>query len=844
MKSILATLNKDRTALAGLFMLALSLAIFTGTANVYETNFDLFGATFFVCYLLTFIYFIIVVFEKKEQTNRFWGFYSFRRNVILLQLLNVSAYALNRSLPVFQISTNWVVAFLLISNLFLVLHILWEEKRPQWLDAIVLLVSGMGMCFHLYENFYVGTLYPITLLSFWFFGISLHTFVPLLFFSVFFKISRIFLLQSPNYWKYTAIGVAIPLLFLGYITTRFQGVQNKIETSFHTTNSPQHDSSLPDWVHLSQNLKRDGITKRALKSGLTFTDANYLSWSDFPMDNRINERIKHDPFVVLATSITGEIDLKNEDKIQVLRALFDERHTTERKFWSGDNLSTTDIVTNVQLFPDYRLAYTEKTFKIKNSQVERWQRQQEALYTFYLPEGSVVTSSSLWVNGEESPAYLTTKQKADSAYARIVGRERRDPLLLHWQEGNRVTVRIFPCTPDEDRQFKIGVSTPMRLEGEELVYENIDFEGPYYKNAHESINVIINGSFTKLETPFSFSQEGNSYSYTGKYDSRWTLRCDAPPLSEGVFSFNERSFQLKELQNNVEKIDATKIYLDINRAWSSREITSLWNALQLDHELYVYTYKLERLTATNKDDLVDYLQTKNFTLFPFHKIDAPNKAIVISKYSQLTPTLDDLEKSPFLKDLSSFFQAQNDPIRVFNLTTEISPYLKSLKELRCIQLENKEAVSIANLIQKDEFPALAETTSAVANQYAKVYIQEIPYNATTQVTAPDHLMRLFSYNALMRKIGKDYFNKKEREHEWIREAEEAYVVTPISSMLVLESQADYDRFDLKKSKNSLQNASMNDAGSVPEPHEWLLIILVASILGYLTWRRRLQLQNA
>ena len=239
----------------------------------------------------------------------------------------------------------------------------------------------------------------------------------------------------------------------------------------------------------SQLLKKDWVTDRALKAGLSYAEFDDV-FNGFG-GGRLNERVKHDPLVVIASAFSDGISIPHASRIKILRYMFDARHQTERKLWSGDNLTTTDIVTNVQLFPEYRLAYTEKTFKIKNTKVQRWGRQQEALYTFYLPEGSVVTSASLWVFGEERPAYLTTKSKADSAYNAIVGRERRDPLLLHWQEGNRVTVRVFPCTPDEDRQFKIGVTTPLQKNGEQLHYENVDFEGPYWKRATESINVVL-----------------------------------------------------------------------------------------------------------------------------------------------------------------------------------------------------------------------------------------------------------------------------------------------------------------------------------------------------------------
>ena len=41
--------------------------------------------------------------------------------------------------------------------------------------------------------------------------------------------------------------------------------------------------------------------------------------------------------------------------------------------------------------------------------------QKEAIYSFQLPEGSVATSLSLWVNGIERKGVLTTKEKAKEA---------------------------------------------------------------------------------------------------------------------------------------------------------------------------------------------------------------------------------------------------------------------------------------------------------------------------------------------------------------------------------------------------------------------------------------------
>src|SRR6185503_13965842 len=90
--------------------------------------------------------------------------------------------------------------------------------------------------------------------------------------------------------------------------------------------------------------------------------------------------------------------------------------------------------------------------------------------------------------------------------------------------------------------------------------------------------------------------------------------------------------------------------------------------------------------------------------------------------------------------------------------------------------------------------------------------------------APDHLMRLFAYNHIMQQMGMRQLTDEEVTDDMITEAEKTYVVSPVSSLIVLETQADYDRFDIKSSQNSLQNASLRSKGSVPEPHEWALII--------------------
>jgi len=658
--------------------------------------------------------------------------------------------------------------------------------------------------------------------TFWFFGIPLHAFVPLWFFITTTIIIRKYLKTSPSYWATTVAGVLIPLICVAVFSVKWANMNHQITNAFHSENTPLNEKELPNWVHVSQNLRKDVITMKILKSDLVY---NTVGMWDGDFLGGINESQKHDPLVTVASMICGKLELPRTDRIKILNSLYDQRHQTEPKFWSGDMLETSDIVTNVQLFPEFRLAYTEKTFKIHNR--DRW-GQQEALYTFHLPEGSVVTSAALWVEGERRDAYLTTKSKADSAYARIVGRERRDPLLLHWQEGNRVTVRVFPCTPDEDRQFKIGVTTPLRMDGAGLVYENIDFQGPDWKGAKESINVVVTGDIGELDTPFSFREDGNEWKYKGRYKSDWTLRFDAPPVSEHDFTFNGKQYNMIPLQAQNEAFNAQEIYLDINDGWRKRELFNLWKNIS-DRKVFVYTNHLEQVTQTNHKRLFKKLLKRDFSIFPFHKIKNPANAMVVSKNgSRLTPVLDDIKESAFATNLNDYLKQNTTNVKLFNLDEDLSPYLKSLKELRVFDYAEGNMTALVQLLSDNSFTQKSENDTSVANHYSKTLITETlteSTDSTARGAAPDHLMRMYVYNDLMKKVGRGYFDKKQLEKQFVDAAKEAYVVTPVSSLVVLETQADYDRFNIKKAKNSLQNAKIKDSGSVPEPGEWLLIIL-------------------
>jgi XrtN system VIT domain protein len=107
-------------------------------------------------------------------------------------------------------------------------------------------------------------------------------------------------------------------------------------------------------------------------------------------------------------------------------------------------------------------------------------------------------------------------------------------------------------------------------------------------------------------------------------------------------------------------------------------------------------------------------------------------------------------------------------------------------------------------------------------------------------------MRLFSYNQILKKIGKGYFKSGYENQDLIDIASTAHIVSPISSMIVLETKKDYERFDIEENedglgnasnKNGLENATKSSSGAVPEPHEWCFILLISFGLLFLQFKK-------
>ncbi len=810
--------------------------------NIEYSSRDLFdeGGLFFINYLIALIYAFIVLINSFKINK--WKIFKIDLAQLgcMITLFSISCFSLNIAIPIFADLTGWLIAYLIIMHLPL-LAIPIITFLPSFFKHIAFFINGIGSIMALYFALYLLPFAAIGIIGAIFFGISLHLFVPALLLTAYIIYTTRTVKRSSEIIAYLS-GILIPVLILGMFLLKWNSTADLIH-KVHANIITNPDRDLPTWVQLSKKVSNDPFTSMILKGDLTYQAPNNgRGMWDLPRSS-FSEVKEHDPLVFMGLTLMEDLSIGTQDRIKILESKYNARHLAHRKLWGGKDLSTSNVLTNVQVFPEYRMAYLEKIINIKNNTASRWNSNQEALYSFHLPEGSIVTSLSLWINGVEEKSRLTTKSKADSAYVQIVGRESRDPALLHWQEGNRVTVTIFPCIPSEERTFKVGFTIPLENNGEKLVLRNVDFEGPDFSDCRETAIIDFRENFSeKIKySPIFEEADLGKLSYTGDYTPFWEIEMPVGELSKSCFSFNDKSFHLEKLSKERAGFSAKSYYLDLNSQWTKREVEEVLKVTG-ETPTYVYLDKIIQVNSENKEKLVNEILSHNFSLFPIHKIEDIGSSIVITKSEDKSPNLNDLKNSQFYKDLKQF--ASNDPnrIRVFNLGIGLNSYLKTLKEFQFFNYEQGKIKDLKALIENKEFSSNKIKPNVIQLDNAGVAIVMDTLNKSSG--APDHLMRLFAYGKIMQKMGRAYFkDTKYVDSELINMANEAYVVSPVSSLVVLESIKDYERFDIGENKNSLKNASTKSSGAVPEPHEWALIILLLTLTGYTFYKRKFSLNK-
>jgi len=735
----------------------------------------------------------------------------------------IGCFCVNTFISIFEDLPFWVyiITFLFcISNFFI-----YEKREENYWTFILYFINGLSYTLILYYMLY---LLPITVFSFIgiiVLGLGFYGLVPaIVSIAHLITIGRLFQ-DNKRYFVSFSAGFLTVIIALMAFAVRLNIESEKIAKN-EIIQSFDNNDDVPNYIKISQSLEPNFFNEILLKKDLVYKGPeNFFTFRNFNSfgSSQFNEKKVHNPFITIAYIFCKELNLSKDDKINILKSNFDKRLETEEQLWSGEDLFTRNIKEDVKLYPDTRLAYTEITMKIAS---EKSWRNQEAIYSFQLPEGSVATSLSLWVNGVERKGVLTTKEKAKKAYKQIVGVEYRDPSLMQWKEGNKVVVRVFPINYKTPRMFKCGFTTPLKVEDNKMTYQSLLIKGPNINNATTISRVQITGN-TKVETSKDFEFKNNYYTNESKGLDNWKASMPVNKnLLSGSFVWKNKVYEVKDIEKTVVPFHASEIILDLNSNWTSQEIESMVRLRS--NNLYVYVDKEKNaINIENYKTIQSEFEDLHYSLLPLYKI--AQNSLIVTKTGSFSANFEELEQSDYLKKIKSGTQKQN--LKVINISSEINPFWQTVKEQKYVDYFQTTLKHTLELISKKQFVLFKTAENTVNIEPANISIQESSKNENSKSNGPNHIYRMYAFGKVLQeqvKIQGDTLSA----NQFVDLAKDANIVTPISSLIVLETDKDYKKNGIEKNVDTLGNASINNDGSVPEPHEWVLIIIGITTLCF------------
>lgn len=772
----------------------------------------------FFSLIVEFIYGVVLSYKILRNNGKY-------NHLVPFLFLNwfIGCFCTNVLINVFENLTVWVyvVTFLFcISNFFI-----YSTYKYKFITPVSYFINGFSFLLIVYYAIYLIPLVLISTVGILALGLGFYGLVPMI----------VLISHSVKLIKVLPGNMKNKILFSTGIASVFVGMlffvimlnsESKKMQAFTTTKSFENNEDLPVCITISQNLKPNFFNEILLKK-----DIVYISSDDFFQfrgfsglgNQQYNERKTHNPFINIGYLFSKDLELSDDDRINILKSNFDKRLETEEQLWSGRDLVTKNIKEDVKIYTAERLAYTEVTMDIV-CEKESWQ-QKEGIYSFQLPEGSVATSLSLWVNGIERKGVLTTKEKAEKAYRQIVGIEARDPSLMQWKEGNRVVVRVFPITKDLPRTFKCGFTTPLKVDEKEMKYQSLKIKGPNISNAETISRIQISGN-KDFKSDKYFELKNNFYLNESKGLSNWEA---VFPISKSfqatTFCWKEKAYELKPIEKVISSFTPSEIILDLDSNWDLEEVNEIVN--QKDKRFYVFIGNQKSAINTfNYEEVFSRFESLSYSLLPFFNMK--ENSLVITKSGNISANFEELQTSNYLAKLKKGTKGKN--LKVINISEEINPFWQTLKEQKYVGYLKADLKKCTELLRNDQFISFKPAENTINIEPSNIAIQE-KMEGNKVSNGSDHIYRMYAFGKVLEeqvKIQEDSL----AVNQYVSLAKDANIVTPISSLIVLETDADYENNGIEKNVNTLGNASINNDGAVPEPHEWIMLIIGLSFLFF------------
>jgi len=505
----------------------------------------------------------------------------------------------------------------------------------------------------------------------------------------------------------------------------------------------------------------------------------------------------------------------------------------------GLNLASSRIDGSIS--GDDLVAYLEWTIEFKNTSVI----DREARLQLALPPGGVVSRATLWVNDEEREAAYGGRGAVRAAYQQVAVQQRRDPLLVTTKGADRVLAQAFPVPRNGGTiKFKLGISAPLeitqsgkaRLTLPAVVDRNFSIGADAGHSIWIESRQGLNGSpgLTASDVDGRLHRISSTFDDRALSGTRQSITVDRSPgansrvsrLGDGEAIVQEitrgeptRTLMLvidgsARLAGAASKIIAaldaiptgTRVSVMIAGEPSARIPLAPWSDAQKAAAIKLIRSASFAGGQDNAPALADALvalETEpQATLLWIHGPQPINFAGSTARLEQTTARLTRLPKVVL-------YSVEPGP-------NEVLPDAPWAWGARALPQTGAPDVDLASFLVRSTGDSQTQT----------IRRQQEP--AEGIAAGSDHIARLWANERVL-----ELMRSPSNRADAVALATRYRLVTPVSGAVVLETQQQYDAARLTP-------VDQTTVPTLPEPHEWALIIVACAALMWLMWRYRQQ----
>ncbi len=745
---------------------------------------------------------------------------------------------------------TWQMTLLVMAVPAANFHLWYKLRSRSTISNMALYCYGATFIISIIYALIMLPLIPLALIAIIYFGLGLLPLAPIFTAIYMGMATRNLSMVKPDFWRAfgSGMGIGFALLFIADLPAS----ATRIAIDMANDGDDKNAISIMRWVGSENDLLHlaNGSTGRAGGIGSIFLTGKW-GFNIWGFSNLTESQSEIITARILYYRVTGQAYNQSE-AIQSLKSK-DAR-------WRWDNDQGGDVVGGYidtlslessridgSISVENNVAYSEWTVEVANN----GNRNAEARFTMVLPEGGVASRATLWINGEPREASIAGRAEVKAAYKKIVTRQ-RDPLLVTTSGNGRLLVQAFPILSNDVMKFRVGFSAPLHIarDGSRSIAMPAIVEQNFRIKESLQHNIWMEGDVSPKQNGWSGTTIENGASRLKAQISDTELRSKRPrimaskiasPIVMTAAIDQNRKGPAIAIQQSIakqskEKLNGLTILLD-GSVTNNEAAQALSNALDGIEE----NTSVGLIIARDDPIIIERAPWSQMQKSKF--VDAIDDTDFVGGVDNIAALTTALENST--KNQETILWIHGPQPIIFPASTAALEQFLERNGSVIPQLIRYQSVAGRSYVLQEK--ALFETAHEIApSGDAKSDLQALLSDITsdqprweierteTNGTGPGspHIIRLWAADKLAN--GAPY--RDDARDEAIDLAHRLNIITPVSGAVVLETEQDYD-------ENGLPIPTSDEVPSVPEPHEWALIILLILFVGWTLHRRGYKIEQ-